>query len=103
MRSGRKPGAITLPRVVTVQKLKVRRQGPCAGADVALIRFVPGGIAMTTIDRAALIALLDRLGSDDDATVLEAARALHRQVTESGQSWDDLIRLDRDVDEAVSA
>jgi hypothetical protein len=57
---------------------------------------------MTTIDRAALIALLDRLGSDDDAAVLEAARALHRQITESGQSWDDLIRLDRAEDETVA-
>jgi hypothetical protein len=68
-----------------------------------------GGEAMTDVDRAALIELLDRLGSDDDATVLEAARALHRKVTESGLSWDDLIRLDRseetdtapDADEAL--
>lgn len=49
---------------------------------------------MTDADRAALIDLLERLGSGDDATVLEAARALHRKVTESGLSWDDLIRLD---------
>jgi hypothetical protein len=49
---------------------------------------------MTTIDRAALIDLLDRLGSDDDAAVLEAARALHRKAAESGLTWDDLIRLD---------
>jgi hypothetical protein len=49
---------------------------------------------MTNLDRAALIDLLDRLGSADDATVLEAARALHRKAAESGLSWDDLIRLD---------
>ena len=49
---------------------------------------------MTSLDRAALIELLDRLGSGDDATVLEAARALHRKAAESGLSWDDLIRLD---------
>jgi hypothetical protein len=49
---------------------------------------------MTNVDRAALIDLLDRLGSDDDAAVLEAARALHRKAAESGLSWDDLIRLD---------
>jgi hypothetical protein len=58
---------------------------------------------MTTIDRAALIALLDRLGSDDDAAVLEAARALHRQVAESSLSWADLIRrLDEAEDEPVA-
>jgi hypothetical protein len=64
---------------------------------------------MTDVDRAALIELLDRLGSDDDAIVLEAARALHRKAAESGVSWDDLIRLDRseeadttsDADEAL--
>ena len=54
---------------------------------------------MTNVDRAALIDLLDRLGSDDDATVLEAARALHRKAAESGLSWDDLIRLDAADDE----
>jgi hypothetical protein len=54
---------------------------------------------MTSEDRAALIDLLGRLGSDDDATVLEAARALHRKAAESGLSWDDLIRLDRTEDE----
>jgi hypothetical protein len=49
---------------------------------------------MTNEDRAALIELLDRLGSSDDATVIEAARALNRKVTEAGLSWDDLIELD---------
>lgn len=49
---------------------------------------------MTGEDRAALIELLDRLGSGDDATVLEAARALHRKTAELGLSWDDLISLD---------
>jgi hypothetical protein len=59
---------------------------------------------MTNLDRAALIDLLDRLGSSDDATVLEAARALHRKAAESGLSWDDLLRLDQpDDDTAVDA
>ena len=61
---------------------------------------------MTNEDRAALIELLDRLGSDDDAAVLEAARALHRKAAESGLSWDDIIRLDdepADEDEEVAA
>jgi hypothetical protein len=49
---------------------------------------------MTNEDRAALIDLLDRLGSTDDATVLEAARALHRKAAESGLSWDDLLRIE---------
>jgi hypothetical protein len=51
---------------------------------------------MTSVDRNALIELLDRLGSTDDAMVLEAARALHRKAAESGLSWDDLLRLDDD-------
>jgi len=62
---------------------------------------------MTGEDRAALIELLDRLGSSDDATVLEAARALHRKVAEAGLSWDDLIELESaapvDEDDAVAA
>jgi len=51
---------------------------------------------MTRQDRDALIELLGRLGSADDATVLEAARVLHRKAAESGLSWDDLIRPDDD-------
>jgi hypothetical protein len=50
---------------------------------------------MTDVERAALVELLNRLGSEDDATILEAARALHRKAAESGLSWDDLIRPDR--------
>jgi hypothetical protein len=58
---------------------------------------------MTSEDRATLIELLDRLGSADDATVLEAARALHRKVAESGLSWDDLLRVEEaDPTPAVS-
>ena len=47
---------------------------------------------MNDSDRAELIALLDRLGAGDDVAVLEAARALHRKATESGQGWDGLLR-----------
>ena len=57
---------------------------------------------MTNEDRAALVELLDRLGSSDDATVLEAARALHRKAAEYGLSWDELLRLDQDDPEAVA-
>lgn len=49
---------------------------------------------MTSEDRAALIELLDRLGSSDDAAVVEAARALNRKVAEAGLSWDDIIALE---------
>ena len=49
---------------------------------------------MADLNRTDLIALLERLGAQNDATVLEAARALHRQVSETGSSWDDLLRRD---------
>jgi hypothetical protein len=51
---------------------------------------------MSEFDRAGLIELLERLGSADDATVLEAARALHRKTEEAGLSWDELIRPDEE-------
>lgn len=62
---------------------------------------------MASVDRAELIALLDRLGAESDATVLEAARALHRKVAESGLSWDVLLNLESDeaeelLDEALA-
>jgi hypothetical protein len=49
---------------------------------------------MAGLDRAGLIELLERLGADNDAAVLEAARALHRKAAEAGISWDELIRPD---------
>jgi hypothetical protein len=55
------------------------------------------------LDRAELLELLDRLGAEDDAAVLAAARALHRKVSESGLTWDDLLRLDADGDNAGSS
>jgi hypothetical protein len=58
---------------------------------------------MSEFDRASLIELLERLSSADDATVLEAARALHRKTEQAGLSWDELIRPDDDdrVDDTV--
>ena len=47
---------------------------------------------MAELDRADTIALLDRLGAESDETVLEAARVLHRKITEAGLSWDELLR-----------
>lgn len=58
---------------------------------------------MASLDRTALIELLDRLGSNDDATVLEAGRAVHRMAAEAGVSWDDIIPVDRDDDVSPEA
>ena len=55
---------------------------------------------MPDLDRAELLELLGRLGAEDDATVLAAARALHRTVSESGLTWDDLVRVDVGTDDA---
>ena len=54
---------------------------------------------MTDLDRAGLIELLDRLGGENDAAVLDAARALHRRAAESGLTWDDIIRPDPDLED----
>jgi hypothetical protein len=58
---------------------------------------------MTSLDRTVLIGLLERLGSEDDATVLEAARTLNRTISEAGASWDELIALELDDDELEDA
>ena len=52
---------------------------------------------MPDLDRAELLELLGRLGSPDDASVLAAARELHGKVSESGLTWDALLRLDPDA------
>jgi hypothetical protein len=44
-----------------------------------------------SLDREEIIALLKRLGGDDDADVLAAARALHAAVAEAGTDWDALL------------
>jgi hypothetical protein len=49
---------------------------------------------MENRDRAALIELLGRLGAENDETVLQAGRELHRKMLESGATWDDLIRAE---------
>ena len=48
-----------------------------------------------TLERKQVIELLDKLGSDQDADALAAARMLHNQIAESGMSWDDLLVRDR--------
>jgi hypothetical protein len=54
----------------------------------------PGGLEdmMADLDRAALIELLGRLGADSDETALQAARELSQTVSESGLTWDELLR-----------
>ena len=46
---------------------------------------------MAYIDRDQFIALLERLGSDRDSDVLEAAREIHRTLHEAGIAWNDLL------------
>ena len=52
------------------------------------------GTPMADLDRPRIIALLRRLGAEQDAAVLEAARELDQMVTSSGSTWDDLLRSD---------
>lgn len=58
---------------------------------------------MENLDRPDIIELLGRLGAENDATVLEAARELHRKVTASGASWDELLRQQGDAASAGGA
>jgi hypothetical protein len=43
------------------------------------------------LDRDEIVRLLDQLGGDQDADVLQAARDLHAQITAAGMDWDDLL------------
>jgi hypothetical protein len=52
---------------------------------------------MPDLDRAELLDLLGQLGAQDDASVLAAARAVHGKVSESGLTWEALLRLDADA------
>ena len=52
---------------------------------------------MPDLDRAELLELLGRLGAEDDASVLAAARALHGKISGSGLTWEELLRLDADA------
>ena len=49
---------------------------------------------MPELDRAELLELLGRLGAEDNASVLAAARELHGKVSEAGLTWDTILRLD---------
>lgn len=58
---------------------------------------------MPNLDRAGMVELLGRLGAENDATVLAAARELHRKVGESGLTWDDLLRASTEAASAASS
>lgn len=46
---------------------------------------------MPELNRERIIELLDRLGSEDDADVVQAARTLHGEITAAGFGWDALL------------
>ena len=43
------------------------------------------------LNREDVIGLLQKLGSEQDAEALEAARQVHAQVTAAGLSWEELL------------
>jgi hypothetical protein len=49
---------------------------------------------MANLDRSEIVALLGRLGDQNQETVVDTARELHRKVTESGLDWNDLLRVE---------
>ena len=57
------------------------------------------------LQRDMVIDLLNKLGSEQDQEVLSAARTLHAEVMEYGQSWDNLLvgenSADNEMDEGV--
>ncbi len=55
------------------------------------------------LERDNVIALLKRLGSDQDEDVLEAARQVHAQITAAGMTWEDLLVPDVAADEGDDA
>ncbi len=47
-------------------------------------------------DRNSVIALLDKLGAQDDSEVLAAGRALHAKIDEMGVGWEQLLVPDQE-------
>lgn len=57
--------------------------------------------SITREEREEIVALLERLGSDEDQDVLEAARALHAKIDQAGGSWEALLLGDHEDDVAA--
>jgi hypothetical protein len=55
------------------------------------------------LDRQEFIRLLEKLGSDNEAEALSAARDLHAKVTVAGVSWDSLLAPDDEEDPGEEA
>ena len=47
------------------------------------------------LKRDEVVGLLERLGSEPDEEVLEAARQVHARITAAGMTWDDLLVPDQ--------
>jgi len=58
---------------------------------------------MNETERMYLLERLERLGAEDDAEALQAARELSARVSESGFDWDDLIAPEDPPDDDFSA
>lgn len=52
---------------------------------------------MASLDRQSIVELLGRLGEENEQTVVQAARELHAKVSQSGLSWDDLLRPEAQI------
>jgi hypothetical protein len=52
-----------------------------------------------TLRRDEFIAILNRLGSDEDEEVLQAARQAHARIAAAGMRWEDLLVPDGRADE----
>jgi len=55
---------------------------------------------LANLNRDEFVALLNKLGSENDAEVLSVARDLHAKVTVAGVTWDALLAPDRPNDDA---
>jgi hypothetical protein len=58
---------------------------------------------LADLNREDFVALLNKLGSADDAEALSAARELHAKVTAAGVSWETLLAGDTDRDDDAPA
>ena len=54
---------------------------------------------LAKLDREEFMALLEKLGDEDDQTVLTAARDVHARLTVADVTWDDLLVPEEDEEE----